>query len=193
MPLARTILDVHPISPAFPALDVRTLPALRLRALTTQGLLLVGAAWLLPSVAHLLGLPVRTWLPMHWPVVLAGLCYGWRSGGAIGAGAPIVSFVLSGMPSPAVLLPMTAELAAYGAVAGAMCEVLGRGRVEATLAALLGGRVAFVGVMVFTGAVVGPLGDYLRLAIVPGLPVALVQATTLPLVARWWVRRESQR
>ncbi len=175
------------------AVGLRTLPAVHVRALTTQGLLLVAAAWLLPSVAHLLGLPVRIWLPMHWPVVLAGLCYGWRSGLVVGAAAPLVSFLLSGMPPPAVLLPMTIELAAYGGVAGAVRERLGRGWVTATLAALVGGRLAFVGVMLATGAVVGPLAAYARVALAPGLPIALVQAVALPLVAGWWVRREQQR
>lgn len=170
-----------------------TLPAWQSRALTMQGVLLIAAAWLLPSLVHLTGLPVRTLLPMHWPVVLAGLCYGWRSGAVIGAGAPLVSYLLSGMPPPMVLPAMTLELAAYGFLAGFVREVLHRGRFEATLASLLGGRVVFVGVMLATGAVVGPLADYLRNAMLPGLAVACVQALVLPFVAAWWVQREQLR
>ena len=91
-----------------------TLPALRVRAVSAQMALLLAAAFVLPALAHAAGVPGRVWLPMHWPVIFAGLCYGWRSGALIGLAAPGVSFLLSGMP-PAVVLPgMTAELAAYG-------------------------------------------------------------------------------
>lgn len=167
-----------------------TLSATRPRALTAQFALLVAAAWLLPALAHLLALPVRQVLPMHWPVVLAGLCYGWRSGAAIGAGAPLVSFVLSGMPPPVVLPSMVVELAAYGWLAGFVRQVVQRGYVEAALAAVIGGRMLFVGAMLATGAIVGPVSDYLRNALVPGLAAAGVQVLLLPVLASWWVRRE---
>ena len=170
-----------------------TLPAWQPRALTMQAVLLIGAAWLLPSLAHLTGLPVRTLLPMHWPVVLAGLCYGWRSGAVIGAGAPLVSYLLSGMPPPMVLPAMTLELAAYGFLAGFVREVLHRGRFEAALASLLGGRVLFVGAMLATGVIVGPLADYLRNAMLPGLAAGAAQVLLLPALAGWWVRREQRR
>lgn len=170
-----------------------TLPAWQLRALSVQAVLLIAAAWLLPSVAHLTGLPVRTLLPMHWPVVLAGLCYGWRGGALVGAGAPVVSYLLSGMPPPFVLPSMTVELAAYGCLAGFVREVLHRGRLESAVAALVGGRVLFVGMMLATGVIVGPLADYVRSALLPGLPAAVAQALLLPPLAGWWVRREQPR
>lgn len=172
--------------------DVRVLPASRPRALTAQAGLLLAAAVALPALAHLTGLPVRTLLPMHWPVILAGLCYGWRSGAVLGALAPLTSYLLSGMPPPVILPPMTLELAAYGMLAGLVREVLGRGRVEATLGAVLGGRILFVGAMLASGTIVGPLADYLRNAMAAGLPAALAQVLLLPPLAAWWVRRESQ-
>ena len=67
-----------------------TLPAWRLRALLFQALLIVAAV-VLPAVAHLSGAPVRILLPMHWPVLLAGLVYGWRGGGAVGLADPSAS------------------------------------------------------------------------------------------------------
>jgi hypothetical protein len=36
------------------------------------------------------------------------------------------------------------------------------------------------------------LGHYLALALLPGLPAALAQLVVLPLLARWWVRREEK-
>ncbi len=168
-----------------------TLPAAAPRALTAQALLVVAAAWALPALAHLTGLPVGTLLPMHWPVLLAGLCYGWRSGLAVGASAPIASYLLSGMPPPPVLAPMVAELAVYGCVAGFVRERLGRSGIEAVLAAVIAGRVVFVGVMLASGLITGPLTDYLRLALVPGAPAMAAQVLLLPALAAWWVRREA--
>ncbi len=169
-----------------------TLPAARPRALTVQFVLLLSAAWLLPAVVHLAGLPVRQLLPMHWPAILAGLCYGWRSGAVIGALAPIVSYMLSGMPRPAVLPSMTLELAAYGFFAGFVLQVLQRGRLQAALAAIVGGRLVFLAVMVVTGAITTTLPEYLKNAMAPGLFAALAQVLLLPLLSAWWVRRESR-
>lgn len=169
-----------------------TLPALRPRALTVQFTLLLCAAWLLPAAVHLAGLPVRQLLPMHWPAIVAGLCYGWRSGAVIGALSPIVSFLISGMPRPAVLPSMTLELAAYGFFAGFVLQVLQRGRVQAALASVIGGRLVFLAVMVFTGAITTQLPVYLENAMLPGVLAAVLQVVTLPLLAEWWVRREQR-
>lgn len=169
-----------------------TLPALRPRALTVQFGLLLCAAWLLPAAIHLAGLPVRQLLPMHWPVIVAGLCYGWRSGAVIGVLAPFTSYVISGMPRPAVLPAMALELAAYGLVAGFVVQVLQRGRLQSTLATVVAGRLVFLAVMVFTGAITTPLPTYLENAMLPGALAAVLQVATLPLLAQWWVRRESR-
>ena len=167
-----------------------TLPARQPRALTIQFVLVLCAAWLLPAAIHTLGLPVRQLLPMHWPAILGGLVYGWRSGAVIGALSPIVSYMISGMPRPAVLPSMTFELAAYGFIAGYFVEVLQRGRLQAAVASVIGGRVAFLAVMVVTGAITTSLPAYLQAAMVPGLVAAVAQVLLLPPLAQAWVSRE---
>jgi hypothetical protein len=62
---------------------------------------LFGAAVILPVLAHWFNAPVRYLLPMHWPVILAGLVYGWRGGALTGLLAPSVSYLVSGFPLPA--------------------------------------------------------------------------------------------
>lgn len=168
------------------------LPALRPRAISAQMVLLLGAAFALPALAHWAGVSVRAWLPMHWPVIFAGLCYGWRSGALIGLAAPGVSFLLSGMPPPAMLPAMTAELAAYGFCAGFFREQLRWNLFASAAAALIGGRFAFVGIGLATGAIAGPLPGYFRAALLPGLPAAIGQLILLPIAAGGWVRRESR-
>ncbi|RLB05283.1 MAG: hypothetical protein DRG50_07465, partial [Deltaproteobacteria bacterium] len=98
-----------------------TLAFWKVRAFLFQGLL-VAAAMLLPVVAHLSGAPVRILLPMHWPVILAGLVYGWRGGALIGLVAPTVSFLFSGLPLPRILPAMTIELFTYGFFTGLFRE-----------------------------------------------------------------------
>lgn len=175
-----------------PADQPAVLGAWGLRAVSAQTVLLVSAAFLLPAASHAAGLPVRLLLPMHWPVLLAGLCYGWRSGAVVGLAAPGVSFLLSGHPLPSVLPSMTLELGVYGALAGLGCEALRLPRAVATLLAALGGRLVFLLAMLATGAIVGPLAIYVQAAILPGLPAVIGQIAILPLVASWWVRHQSR-
>jgi hypothetical protein len=153
--------------------------------------LLVAASVLLPAAAHLAGLPVRLLLPMHWPVILVGLVYGWRSGAIVGLAAPGLSYVISGMPYPAVLPAMTVELAAYGLLAGIFREGLRCNQFLATGLAVIGGRLVFLLVAVATGASGPSVLEYVGVALVPGFAAALTQVLVLPLVARWWVQRGS--
>jgi hypothetical protein len=176
---------------AMPRTAPLTLPATGLRAVSVQALLLLTAAFILPAMAHAAGLPVRLLLPMHWPVILAGLCYGWRSGLVVGLAAPTVSFLLSGHPNPLVLPAMTLELGAYGALAGVGLQQLGLSRPLATLFSALGGRVVFILVVVAMGAYTGPFLSYLQAALIPGLIGLVAQVAALPPLASWWVRREA--
>jgi hypothetical protein len=167
-----------------------TLPALSLKAVTVQLVLLLAAAFLLPAAAHAAGLPVRVLLPMHWPVLLVGLCYGWRSGLLVGLAVPGFSFLISGHPLPHILPAMTIELAVYGFVAGFLRQRLQVRAFYSTAAALIGGRMVFIGFVFAVGAVSTPFSEYLKAAMLPGLAAVAAQALLLPLLAGWWVRRE---
>jgi niacin transporter len=153
------------------------------RAISLQLLLLFAASVLLPAAAHLSGLSVRVWLPMHWPVLLAGLLYGWRSGALVGVAAPGLSYLVSGMPYPPMLPAMAIELGAYGLVAGFLRERLRWNPFLATATAIVAGRLIFVAVAVATGATGPSLPDYARAALLPGVAAAVAQAALLPLVA----------
>lgn len=165
------------------------LPATGARAVSLHLVLLLAAAWVLPAAAHAAHWPVRLLLPMHWPVILAGLVYGWKGGGVVGLLAPAVSFGLSGYPRPGILPAMTVELFVYGAVAGYAREALGFNRVISSGLALLTGRAVFIGAALLTGAALPDLGGYLRAAVLPGLLAAVAQLLLLPVAARLWVQR----
>lgn len=167
--------------------DQATLPALTSRSIAMQLMLLLAAAFLLPAAAHATGLPVRMLLPMHWPVIFAGLCYGWRSGALIGLFAPFLSFLISGMPLPHILPSMTVELAAYGFLAGLARETFRLNLFLSAGVALIGGRVIFLAMALATGAISASFGEYLQAAMLPGVWAALAQLVILPLAAKWWV------
>ncbi len=169
------------------------LPAFGVSAIAVQIGLLAAAAFVLPAAAHLVGLPTRALLPMHWPVVLAGLCYGWRSGALIGLLAPFTSFLLSGMPPPHILPAMTIELAAYGFLAGFARQNLRLGWLASSAVSLIGGRVVFLAVVLMLGSISIPFADYLVAAMLPGIPVAVAQLLILSLAARWWVGTRSEK
>lgn len=177
---------------AVPTTGPLTLPALGVQAISIQLVLLLAASFVLPAAAHATGLPVRMLLPMHWPVILAGLCYGGRSGAVVGLCAPILSYVLSGMPLPHILPSMTVELAAYGLLAGFARGSLKLNWFAATAMALVGGRIVFVAVVFSTRAVPEPFLEYLRVAMLPGIWAALAQLILLSVGASWWVGRGSR-
>ncbi|MEO7539064.1 MAG: ECF transporter S component [Pyrinomonadaceae bacterium] len=171
------------------------LPALETKAIIIQMVLLASAAFVLPAAAHMVGLPTRVLLPMHWPVIMAGLCYGWRSGAVIGLLAPVTSFLISGMP-PALMLPaMTVELAAYGLLAGLARQNLRYGWFASSAVSLIGGRIVFLAVALLLGTIAIPFGDYLASAMLPGIPAAIAQLIILSLAAGLWVgpARDEQR
>lgn len=149
---------------------------------------MVCAAVALPAVCHLTGAPVMVLLPMHWPVLAAGLFCGWRAGLIAGAASPLISFALSGMP-PAGLLPVMAlELAVYGFAAGFAVERLRLKPVPAVLLSVLAGRA-----VIMAGAVLippaGGVWAYFLAALVPGLPAALAQVALLPLVYKIYAEK----
>ncbi len=145
-------------------------------------LALVGAAVILPALSHLLGLPVRTLLPMHWPVLAAGVLLGWRGGLLVGALSPASNWLITGYPLPLVLPAMTLELAAYGFVAGWFRERLGWNAFGATAMGILAGRALFIAAIWLTNGYTGLFGEYLIMALMPGIYAAAVQVGIIGMV-----------
>lgn len=171
------------------ALDKPTLALSGIRAIAFQ-VLLIAAAVILPVVSHLSGAPVRFLLPMHWPVILAGLVYGWRAGILTGALAPIVSYFLSGFPLPPILPSMTVELLTYGLVTGFLREIVRLNPFFSVAIALLLGRIVFIVSVFLSNSVTTNHLEYFQAALTPGIIAAISQIALLPFLAKWWVRQE---
>ena len=89
----------------------------------------------------------EVFLPMHIPVLLCGLLCGAGYGAFCGIAGPVLSCVLSGMPSATGLISMVPELCVYGLTSGLVLRFVHMKNTYADLylalvAAMLLGRVA---------------------------------------------------
>lgn len=163
-----------------------SVPAWRARSIAFQ-VALIFAAVVLPHVAHVTGAPVFWLLPMHWPVILAGLVYGPAAGLAVGVLSPTVSFMMSGMPPMPSLAVMTVELGLYGLLTGVLRTRLRWNAILAVALALLVGRI----VAMVMGLTLGRPLLSLASVYAQGLLCGVAQLAALPILARWWIARES--
>jgi niacin transporter len=92
---------------------------MKIRKITFSALFL-ALSLLIPQIFHQIGYMQAgsTLLPMHVPVFLCGMLLGGIYGGFVGAVAPVLSFLLTGMPPLTVMVFMSVELAVYGLVGG---------------------------------------------------------------------------
>lgn len=107
--------------------------------------LCTALCYVLPLAFHMFGLG-STFLPMHLPVLLCGLICGAGYGVFCGVAGPVVSCVLSGMPTAFQLASMAPELGAYGLLCGLLYQRVYTGRICldlycSLLPAMLLGRV----------------------------------------------------
>lgn len=103
---------------------------LSIKTQTIGGILAIIAAVAVPQLFHLVGRYCdmgtslgETYLPMHLPIILAGLLVGPYAAGIAGILGPVFSYLMSGMPSIVMLPFMMIELFAYGASAGLLRNV----------------------------------------------------------------------
>lgn len=162
-----------------------------MQAVYVQAALLASAV-VLPIVAHMLGAPVRVLLPMHWPVLLAGMVYGWRAGAITGAFAPLLSYAVSGYPLPNILPSMTFELFAYGFVSGILRQRYNLNAFLSIGVSLIIGRIIFIVFVILTNRASVSDMEYFSAALLPGLIPALLQAASLPFISKWLVQKYSK-
>ena len=148
---------------------------------------LAAAAQALPWFVHLIRLPGPVLLPMHFAAVLAGLALGPTAGLLNGLVAPVVSFLLTGLP-PAALVPlMAAEVAAYGGVAGYLTHRTACRGAWTVLAALAAGRLVLLPAVALMGPALGvkaSASSFVLNAALVGWPGIALQIVLLSPLAR---------
>ena len=125
---------------------------------------------------------------MHIPVLLCGFFCGWHWGLSVGAIAPLLRTFTLGAP---VLFPtaicMAFELAAYGAIAGAMHRVLPKKKIFilcSLATSMICGRIVFGIVKYFCIGINGSYAFSLFLteAFVTALPGIIIQVILIPVI-----------
>lgn len=184
-----TNIKEHSRSYAMPKLSVG------MQSIATVGAVI--AAVLLPQALHLLGKATGTasalgevFLPMHLPVLLVGILAGAYAGAATGLLAPIISYLLTGMPG-AVLLPfMTIELAVYGLTIGLLRNVRMFTVFKVLLAQIAGRAVRALAIVlavyVFETSTIAPA--IIWTSIRTGIAGILIQLVLIPIVV-YFVRK----
>lgn len=134
--------------------------------------------------------------PMHFPVLLCGFICGWPAGLAVGFIAPLLRFMLFGMPP---IFPtgiaMAFELAVYGAVAGLIFAKVRHTlpMIYATLvAAMLAGRLVWGAVCFALAALFNlnfPFSAFLAGAFITALPGIICQLIIIPAIMAAVIRR----
>lgn len=162
---------------------------MRAKPLIIAGLL-IALGVLLPMTVHITGVGGTVLLPMHIPVLFAGVILGPGLAALVGMITPVLSHLLTGMPplSPIPILPlMVVELAVYGWAMASLCQKLRLNIWVALIGAMLAGRVA----LGLAAAVIAPLFNvqlnpilYVKGAIATGLPGILLQLIIIPPVAQ---------
>ncbi|MCJ7507276.1 MAG: ECF transporter S component [candidate division Zixibacteria bacterium] len=157
------------------------------REISLTGLFIaLGVA--LPIAFHFIHpLAGRTLLPMHIPVLLAGILLGPISGIIVGLVCPTTSFLLTGMP-PAYAVPlMTLELALYGLASGILVRKLRIPLIPGLLLAMIVGRFGFAFALFVLGRFIQLPYDvkyFILYAIPTGLPGVILQIVLIPALVK---------
>lgn len=152
-----------------------------------HGAFFLALAVSVPQIFHLTGVGGTVILPMHIPVILAGLLVSPAIGLYVGLLAPIISHLFTGMPpmSPPILPLMVVELGIYGFAAGLMHRIFKRNSYISLIVAMISGRIA-LGIaayvmMQFFGFELDPM-LYVKGAVVTGLPGIVLQLVLIPVL-----------
>jgi len=111
----------------------------------------IALCYVLPLAFHAIGAG-SVFSPMHIPVLLCGMICGGFYGAVCGIAGPVLSSVLSGMPSTTALMFMGPELMAYGLITGLLMQFIRTKNLFADL------YISMVGAMVL-GRVVGGIAS----------------------------------
>lgn len=126
--------------------------------------------------------------PMHIPALLCGFVCGWPWGLAVGFVAPLLRNAVFGMPMMPGAAFMAFEMAAYGAVAGALFRLLPKKiwAIYASLVtAMVAGRLVW-GAVRFVFAGLGhtsfPFSAFLAGAVLDAVPGIILHIVLIPLI-----------
>lgn len=150
------------------------------------GGLLTALGILLPQAFHVFGQNAgMIFLPMHIPVLFAGLLLGSSYGAVIGAIVPVLSFALTGMPAVPKLYFMMVELIVYGTAIGFFIKKTNV--YWSLIAAMICGRICYGAALLVGVFLLHMHAPFMNQAafvgvIVTGIPGMVIQIFIIPLL-----------
>lgn len=141
----------------------------------------------LPIVFHAFGKAGNVLLPMHIPVLIAGMLLSPSYALMIGMVTPILSSVLTSMPPLMPMLPiMVFELGTYGFIAAIMIKrykvsVIVALLVSMVIGRLVAGLVVYLMTTLFLVKMPSPIA-FVTGAVATGLPGIVIQLILVPVV-----------
>ncbi len=142
----------------------------------------------MPIAFHFFGGAGQMFLPMHIPVLVAGLLLGSHGGLTVGLLTPVISSLATGMPPLMPMLPiMMIELGVYGAVTGYLYRQRRLPLVWSLIGAMLAGRIAaallVAGMAAMLAVQMQPLA-FIIASVTIGLPGMAIQLLIVPLLVK---------
>ena len=154
---------------------------------TIYSSLFLALAYVLPFLTGQIPEIGQMLCPMHIPVLLSGFICGWQWGLAVGFMAPLLRSLTLGMPPIfPTAVAMAFELAAYGAVSGAMKKLLPKKRAyvyPSLFIAMTAGRLVWgLAMLVCTGITKGGFGAsaFISGAVLSAIPGIILQIVIVP-------------
>lgn len=144
---------------------------------------------IIPQIFHFIGGPALggIFLPMHFPVLAAGLLCGPLVGFFTGVVSPLLSSAITGMPPVPRLWFMILELAAYGMIAGLFYHKMGKNLILSLIISMIAGRIlygaAFITVINLFGVDL-PAGLGVTASLAKGIPGMVLQIIILPILIK---------
>lgn len=161
---------------------------LRLRRLVASAICL-ALALVLPFLTGQLQQIGNMLCPMHIPVLLCGMLCGWPWGMAVGFIAPLLRFLLFGMPPLYPIgLGMAFELATYGFSAGLCYKLLPKKpgyTYAALLCGMIDGRIVWGLARYIMAGLSGsefPFSAFLAGAVTNAIPGIILQLVLIPIL-----------
>lgn len=157
------------------------------REITFAGLFIALGVVIPFFAGHAFGIQGVVFLPMHVPVLMAGLLLGWRYGLIVGFLTPIVSSLLTAMPAPGpILWRVGSELVVFGLLTGLLRKKFKLPLYVSLIGAMILGRVAGAVAVALTiappsfAALVGITVGH----ITTGLPGIAIQLAFIPALVK---------
>ncbi|MCR5662510.1 MAG: ECF transporter S component [bacterium] len=150
--------------------------------------LFAASGLVISQIFHAAGLG-KAFLPLHFPVLIGGLLLGPWAGLAIGAFAPLISSLITGMPALFPMAPrMIAELAVLGWACGWFCHKYKLSHFACIPLAMLVSRITLAVcdtyIFVHLGRPPLSVAGNLSASLVSCLPGVIIQCAALPLLTR---------